>query len=346
MIIDKGVVLPNAVRWTPAIPVVKDLGVTVAEVLIYDNVQDQIPDLLALQAAIPGLRITARMYAENIITFDPVIWMKECIRRLRVLLDAGIGITGIIICNEPNIEAPDNLKADWNRQARWHLDAVVEWYSRIHEDVTPGVLLYMTALAPTGLWRDGLMAYRAHGLQHWYDIASAHCYPGSEDSWKAVNLAFPTLPISITEWNNLDPQGFISSLDSTIVKEVFYFILSSPDPQFNFCTLIGSPYYDKYKNVNMQGGSVQPMSTAHDLFDAYYKSVSGTGFNPDTGLGQYISNNKDIVFGLPVTGELPFNLNGDDIIWRGYTNGILLYKDGVCVWKPNVREADLENPFA
>jgi hypothetical protein len=84
-------------------------------------------------------------------------------------------------------------------------------------------------------------------------------------------------------------------------------------------------------------------SDAHRIYDLWARSVSGEGYNPDTALGKYWQKHPEV--GLPTTPERATELNGEAIVWRGHTGGILVYRvrDGRVAFCRT--EKELANPF-
>lgn len=201
----KGIVTRNTEEINDAdITHLVRLGIRRIQVLVFERPELQVPGLLRAQAAIPGLEVTVRAYARNIMTFNPVGWAREVRRRAAILLAAGVNVVAVIPANEPNLEVPDEWKADgwyrdWQAQAEWYRDFAVAYY------LAPGRAppLDLPALSPQDPeWTEGLDVYASWALGMYYVRIDVHIY--SSDHVRAIGRVhelFPNHLISISEWN-------------------------------------------------------------------------------------------------------------------------------------------------
>lgn len=267
----KGVVTRNATELSDAdIAHLVYLRVRRIQILVFERAELQVPGLLRAQEAIPGLEVTVRPYASNIITFNPVSWAKEVRRRVAILLAAGVNVVAVIPNNEPNIEAPDDWKSDgwyrnWERQAEWYRDFAVAY----HLAPGPAPPLDLAALSPQDpRWTEGLDVYASWELGLYYAKVDAHCYPGSEGAYEAVHARFPNQPVSVSEFNRLDPVAFFQGLPD-YVDDAFYFILAweNPDPSQPDTSLIGSEYYEPFAKAGAGGSMTKRESWLTDMWE-------------------------------------------------------------------------------
>lgn len=278
---EKGLVATNKVGWaSDLVPHLKRLGVKRIQALIFDTPEEQVPDLLAAQAAVPGLGIVARIHAENIVTFNPEEWAEECVRRVLVLVRAGVNIIAVIPCNEPNIEAPEELREDWDYQVDWYTRFSREWHlltlGRGDSSSHLAVDLDLPALSPTGNWLAGLDAYEHADLHDLFDRFDAHCYPGSETAYRQVMARFPDRPVSVTEFNGIDPASFLAGLPED-VEDAYWFIWRWENPPEGSpdVDLAGSEYEQSFSladNIPDEGGTMDLEELFPDLFNAWVEA--------------------------------------------------------------------------
>ncbi len=237
-----GVVLPNR-QWEPWTPDevngLFDLAPPVVIVLAYQiDTLGSIGHRLTLQEYVrqhPKARVIYRPYGDAIPTQDPVQWAEECRRRY-----VWFGVPGEICpANEMNLLS-ERGNENWDEHCDW-LEKLAFAWRRLSD-----AKLHLPAVAPVGAYRDGLRRYRENGIHHLYDVADAHCYPGSFDDWRLVADLFG-LPVTISEFNQTDPEAYLATLDDR-VRDACWFILSGTADHRPYW-LVGSSYYESMKRA-------------------------------------------------------------------------------------------------
>lgn len=316
MPVRKGAVAPNAWGWRSwLIPHLVYLRLDRLQVLIYnaDTLDEQIADMLAAQAAIPGIEFVLRFYASNILTFDAAEWARSRHLLLNRIMAAGVVVVGILPANEPNIELPEHLRADWAYQVEWYQLYAQTW----HFLPGPYVDLHLPALSPcVPGWTDGLDAYRDGGLGDLYHVQNSHCYPGTERAYEEIMARFPFGRIDITEWNGLDPESYLSSLPDQI-ESADWFILRwiDPEPGARNVDLIGGEFYESFARAgNDEGGTAltkeelwQILTVPYESYPALTKQIVGMGGIPvgtEVVIGEYTYQ----------LGIVPMSGSPDDIV--------------------------------
>ncbi len=233
-----GVNTPNRQweKWYPEeVTALWDLRPEVLVVLAYDTgIYAQLENRRIVHqylAENPHTIVILRMYAELIPTFHPIAWADECYHRY---LWWGIKNAEVIPANEFNIEGGNE---NWSAHIDW-----LTAFARHWRNLTTSIPLHLPALSPVGEYRTGLRAYERAGLHKLYDRVDVHCYPGTFADWQFIYQTF-AVPVSITEYNGIDPADYLIRLDPTCVRDASWFILSGTDDQAAY-HLIGSPYYD------------------------------------------------------------------------------------------------------
>lgn len=277
----KALVMPNACCWYngTSLQHLAVLQPSAIQVLVYENAWEQVICVQEARKVIPGLPFDLRMYADQIITFDPVLWVEECLGRARLFVDAGLLPRCVILNNEPNIEAPDHLKEAWNKHADWYIAAAQAWKADPLGATIPISLAAVSPTTPT--WQIGVATYAVRGLGDLFDRCDSHCYVDSAQAYEVVLQEFPDKPVAITEFNGLDPAAYLGGLPERIVEGAF-FILDSPDPQFAYCSLTRLPAsYQSFKDY--KEGPVtnqeawQQLTAPYDTFPALTKAIVGRG---------------------------------------------------------------------
>ncbi|MDA8189778.1 MAG: hypothetical protein M0T85_16685 [Dehalococcoidales bacterium] len=273
--IDKGLTMPNYQwkRWSQAeLDAVVDLAPDVLVVLVYDGEiyasSDKFVQLEMLLGRLPSLkRLQLRPYAPNIPQFNPEGWAAECDRRIAPYRSLGIPLD-LIPANEWNLAA-EGGHSDWATHLDWFLRFAcafcnLDKTTKLHIPApSPGQAGYVDA------W---LLIGRSRELMALYDVADAHCYPGSERCYEDLHAAIRTLPISITEFNAMDPAAYLTSLP-TYVRDASWFILSGEQDQRPYW-LMGSRYYDSFKGYKSSGGETMSL---REQFQEQYTAWEAAG---------------------------------------------------------------------
>ncbi|MDA8186857.1 MAG: hypothetical protein M0T85_01780 [Dehalococcoidales bacterium] len=304
--IDKGLTLPNYQwkRWSQSeLDAVVDLAPDVLVVMVYDYdipaSSDKFVQLEMLLKRLPSLkRLQLRPYNTNIPQLSPEEWAAECDRRIAPYRTLGIPLE-LIPSNEWNLAA-EGGHTDWAKHLDWFLR-----FGRAFRALDRATKLHISAPSP------GLKGYAyvwvifGHNkeLMALYDVADAHCYPGSERCYEDLHAAIRTLPISITEFNAMDPAAYLASLPS-YVRDVSWFILRGEDDQRPYW-LMGSPYYKSFRDYKSGGETM--VWDRHEVFDLVQKKLGGEGFNPDNAFGQFIERYPELQVGIYVGGILGYD---------------------------------------
>ena len=244
----KGLVAPNTIGWGQEMKRhLAYLKPGLLQVLVYEDAASQRPDLeAALSTGLP-LQFDLRIYADNILTFAPRQWARECARR-KDALGPGLPIRAVHPGNEFNIEGGDH-KQDWAYQADWLGEFAHEW--RGHSSID----LSLPALSPQiPGWEEGYKTYARQGLDGLYWYIGSHCYPGSERAYVVPHQFMPDSLISITEWNRLDPERYLAGLPD-YVGDAAYFIAwwVNPEPGAPNVDLVGSDFYEGFARAGPTG---------------------------------------------------------------------------------------------
>lgn len=306
----KALVCPNTETiWSSQETLIRliDLNPALIQVLVYEDPDPQVEDLLTAKIALPDLAFDLRMYAQNILTFDPAEWARECHRRLQPFLDAGLRPRSVIPANEPSQELPPELARQWRKHAAWYDDFGERW-----ADLSD-VPLSLPAESPmTPGWEEAIWAYTRRGIEQWFEYIGAHCYPGSERAYEVYHAAFPGRTICITEFNGLDPATYLAGLPA-YVPEAAFFILDSPDPQFDYCNLTKLPeVYASFRDYRGGNAPPAPLTPPESSPGQPSDIVGGDMPKPEFRLGfkNLADRLGEYVVGEPETDEFSIPLGG------------------------------------
>jgi hypothetical protein len=141
---------------------------------------------------------------------------------------------------------------DWDRMAAW-LKAFEAEYHRLR----PFDMLHLPALSPNaGAW-DGYGKLLGAGPGESYDVIDMHVYTMDLGLLQAVYTAAGACIIAVTEYNQVGPNAFMSSLP-TYVESASWFILSGMDDQRQYWLIENPQAYEEIKSWPRFGNVPRP----------------------------------------------------------------------------------------
>lgn len=278
----KGLVCPNA-QWTlwtsDQIHAIVDLAPQTIQVLLYAET-DHRPSVFEVVERCPSIvEVQFRPYNTLIPRQDPDSWARACWRRVEPYIGPLEHLSlGVIPANEMNL-AGEGGHTDMARHVAWLINFGHAW-GRL--DIHGIFDLHLPAPSPGGpggsepYWRALAAESTIASL---YDVVDVHCYGGaSERDYDASSRYFHDRPVSITEWNGLDPEQYLASLPA-YVESACYFILSGTEDMRPYW-LMGSPYYDSFKRAASGGGNGGEDPVFFSLYDEWAAARVAAGQDP------------------------------------------------------------------
>lgn len=204
-----------------------------------------------LRGRFPGAPILVRMFDTNGVDRDPVELASNHAARAARYWEGPIEVEPLC---EPNIEK-DGASGDYPWED-W--EALCDWlrrYAEAYRAIRPQDRLHMPPLSPRGRSRDFWGVAAAHGLGALYPVVDLHLY--GPDCWgdlAAVAEAFGReRPIWVTETNTAPLADTVTECRKYNVEAVCWFILASPDSNFDWCSL--AKHEDRRKQYRAVLGS-------------------------------------------------------------------------------------------